>query len=163
MGFNDSVDTGLTASHYVRYNTATNINYKTGKVNFFGNYGYNGGNNYNYGFANRPDANRLQDFIFKNNNKSNLIKLGADIYLNKKNTLSFYTTKNWFIGGGDGRTIVSQNRTILANFPSIQLQENQTEAYNINYKREFKKEEHNQEGTIKLPRDLIITINLRNN
>jgi len=59
--------------------------------------------------------------------------------------LSFYTTKNWFIGDGDGRTIVSQNRTILANFPSIQLQENQTEANNINYKREFKKEEHNIE------------------
>lgn len=145
MGFNGSIDTGLTAGHYVRYNTSTNINYKTGKVNFFGNYGYNGGNNYNYGFVNRPDANRLQDFIFKNNNKSNLIKLGADIYLNKKNTLSFYTTQNWFTGDGDGRTIVSQNRTILANSPSIQLQENQTEAYNINYKREFEKEGHNIE------------------
>jgi outer membrane receptor protein involved in Fe transport len=145
MGFNGSLDSGVTAGHYVRYNASTNMNYKTGKVNFFGNYGYNGGDNYNYGFVNRPDANRLQDFVFKNNNKSHLVKLGADIYLNEKNTLSFYTTQNWFTGGGDGRTIISQNGTILANSPAIQLQENQTGAYNINYKREFKKEGHNIE------------------
>ena len=146
MGFNGSIDTGITAGHYSRYNASTNMNYKTGKVNFFGNYGYNVGDNYNYGFINRPDANRLQDFIFNNNNnESHLLKLGADIYLNKKNTLSFYTTQNWFKGGGNGRTIISQNGTILANSPALQLQENQTEAYNVNYKREFEKEGHNIE------------------
>ena len=51
LGFNGSLDTGITAGHYVRYNTATNMNYKTGKVNFFGNYGFNGGDNYNFGFV----------------------------------------------------------------------------------------------------------------
>jgi outer membrane receptor protein involved in Fe transport len=145
MGFNGSIDTGATASHYVRYNASTNINYKTGKVNFFGNYGYNAGENYNYGFVNRPDANRLQDFVFNNDNKSNLLKIGADIYLNNKNTLSFYTTQNWFTGGGNGRTIISQNGTVLANSPAIQLQENETKDYNVNYKREFEKEGHNLE------------------
>ena len=39
QGFNGSVNSGATAGHYVRYNTSTNMNYKTGKVNFFGNYG----------------------------------------------------------------------------------------------------------------------------
>jgi outer membrane receptor protein involved in Fe transport len=145
MGFNGSLDTGVTAGHYVRYNASTNMNYKTGKINFFGNYGYNGGDNYNYGFVNRPDADRLQNFVFKNNNNSHLVKLGADIYLNKKNTLSFYTTQNWFTGGGDGQTIITENSIITANSPAIQIQENQTEDYNINYKKEFEKEGHNIE------------------
>ncbi len=38
MGFNGNIDTGLTAGHFVRYNAATNMNYKTGNVNFFTNY-----------------------------------------------------------------------------------------------------------------------------
>ena len=145
MGFNGSIDSGVTAGHYVRYNASTNMNYKTGKVNFFGNYGYNGGDNYNYGFVNRPNANRLQDFVFKNNNNSHLAKLGADIYLDDKNTLSFYTTQNWFTGGGDGRTLISENGTVLAISPSIQNQENKTGSYNVNYKKEFEKEGHNIE------------------
>jgi outer membrane receptor protein involved in Fe transport len=145
MGFNGSIDSGVTAGHYVRYNASTNMNYKTGKVNFFGNYGYNGGDNYNYGFVNRPNANRLQDFVFKNKNNSHLAKLGADIYLDDKNTLSFYTTQNWFTGGGDGRTIISENGTVLAISPSIQNQENKTGSYNVNYKKEFEKEGHNIE------------------
>ncbi|QTD37130.1 TonB-dependent receptor [Polaribacter batillariae] len=145
MGFNGSIDTGVTAGHYVRYNASTNMNYKTGKVNFFGNYGYNGGNNYNYGFVNRPAVGRLQDFIFQNDNQSHLIKAGADIYLDKKNTLSFYTTQNWFDGDGNGRTLVTENGTIVSKAPNVQLQNNQTGAYNVNYKREFEKEGHNIE------------------
>ncbi|MDD7914601.1 outer membrane beta-barrel family protein [Polaribacter ponticola] len=87
----------------------------------------------------------MQDFVFKNKNNSHLAKLGADIYLDDKNTLSFYTTQNWFTGGGDGRTIISENGTVLAISPSIQNQENKTGAYNINYKKEFEKEGHNIE------------------
>lgn len=145
MGFNGSVDTGITAGHYTRYNASTNMNYKTGKINFFGNYGYNGGDNYNYGYVNRPNANRLQDFIFKNDNQSHLIKLGADIYLNDKNTLSFYTTQNWFDGDGNGRTLVTDNGSITSNARNEQLQENKTGAYNVNYKHDFDKEGHNIE------------------
>ena len=145
MGFNGSVDAGVNAGHYVRYNASTNLNYKTGKVNFFGNYGYNAGENYNYGYVNRTDVNRNQNFIFNNDNTSNLLKLGADIYLNDKNTLSFYTTQNWFNGGGNGSTIITENNVIIANSPNFQNQENKTGAYNINFKREFEKEGHNLE------------------
>ena len=145
LGFNGSLDTGITAGHYVRYNTATNMNYKTGKVNFFGNYGFNGGDNYNFGFVDRPNANRLQNFIFNNDNRSHLIKIGADIYVDTKNTLSFYTTQNWFQGDGNGLTVVIENENIRSNSPNIQLQENQTGAYNLNYTRAFEKEGHNIE------------------
>jgi outer membrane receptor protein involved in Fe transport len=145
MGFNGSLDTGITAGHYVRYNASTNLNYKTGKVNFFGNYGYNGGDNFNYGFVDRPGANILQDFQFINDNKSHLVKVGADIYLNDKNTLSFYTTQNFYDGDGSGRTLITQNNVLTSNANNIQLQENTTGTYNVNYKVDFEKEGHNLE------------------
>ena len=145
MGFNGSLDTGITAGHYVRYNASTNLNYKTGKVNFFGNYGYNGGDNFNYGFVDRPNNAILQDFQFINDNQSHLVKVGADIYLNKKNTLSFYTTQNFFDGNGSGSTLVTENNVLTANAQNIQLQENTTGTYNVNYKVEFEKEGHNLE------------------
>lgn len=145
MGFNGSVDTGITAGHYVRYNASTNMNYKTGKVNFFGNYGYNGGENFNMGFVDRPGSNK-QDFQFINDNQSHLVKIGADIYLNDKNTLSLYTTKNWFNGDGNGRTLVNTvNNVLISNARNAQLQENKSNTYNLNYKVDFEKEGHNLE------------------
>ncbi len=73
LGFNGSVDSGVTAGHYVRYNGSTNLNYKTGKVNFFLNYGFNGGDQYNFGFVNRPGFNN-QDFRFIKNRCRYLLK-----------------------------------------------------------------------------------------
>ncbi|TYP97052.1 outer membrane receptor protein involved in Fe transport [Tenacibaculum adriaticum] len=145
MGFNGSIDTGVTAGHYVRYNASTNMNYKTGDVNFFVNYGYNGGDNYNYGFVDRPAADILQDFKFINENRSHLVKVGADIYVNDKNTLSLYTTQNWYNGGGSGSTIITENNAITSNAYNIQLQDNHTAAYNLNYKIDFEKKGHNLE------------------
>ncbi|WP_439130546.1 TonB-dependent receptor domain-containing protein [Polaribacter sp.] len=145
QGFNASVDGGITAGHYVRYNTSTNLNYKTGKVNFFMNYGYNDGDNYNFGFVERPGVN-LQRFTFKNNNQSNLVKLGADFYLNDKNTLSFYTTQNLFDGVANGSAIIlDASGNELVNAPNEQLTSSPTGTYNINYKVDFEKEGHNLE------------------
>jgi len=144
MGFNASIDSGITTGHYVRYNASTNMNYKTGKVNFFGNYGYNGGDNYNFGYVNRPGINQ-QNFTFTNDNKSHLFKIGADIYINNKNTISIYTTQNWFDGDGKGNVKITENTTITSDAKIEQLQKNQSETYNANYKREFEKEGHNIE------------------
>jgi len=145
LGFNGSVDTGVTAGHYVRYNASTNMNYKKGKVNFFMNFGHNSGENYNFGFVERPNVNR-QEFVFKNDNNSNLIKLGADIYLNDKNTLSLYTTQNWFTGLANGRSLVlDSNGNTLINAPNTQDNTSPTETYNLNYKLDFAKKGHNLE------------------
>ena len=145
MGFNGSLDTGITVGHYARYNASTNINYKTGKVNFFANYGYNGGDNFNKGFVNRTDSSILQNFQFINKNQSHLIKIGADYYINNKNTLSFYTTQNRFVGGGNGSTKITQNQTLISNATNLQDQKTNTGTYNLNYKIDFEKERHNLE------------------
>lgn len=145
MGFNGSLNTGVEAGHYVRYNASTNMNYKTGKVNFFGNYGYNTGDRYNFGYVNRAGTNN-QDFIFNNSNTSNLLKLGADIYLDKRNTLSFYTTQNWSESNASGRAIITDGvGTVLNHSPNLQNSESNSETYNLNFKHDFEKKGHNIE------------------
>jgi len=145
IGFNGSVDTGITWGRLTRYNASTNMNYKTGKVNFFLNYGYNGGDNFNRGYVERPGVNR-QDFIFVNDNVSNLVKLGADIYLNDKNTLSIYTTQNWFEGLASGSSVISDNNgNVLIDAPNAQENSFPTGTYNLNYKIDFAKKGHNLE------------------
>ena len=145
MGFNGSVDTGITAGHYVRYNASTNLNYKTGKVNFFGNYGYNGGDQLNYGYIERLSNNSLQDLTIKNENQSHLAKIGADIYLDLKNTLSVYTNQNWSTGGGFGSILIYNNNVLGSQASLDQTIESLNSAYNINYKHDFNKEGHNIE------------------
>jgi len=145
LGFNGSLNTGIEVGHYVRYNGSTNMNYKTGKVNFFTNYGYNSGDRYNFGFVNRTGVN-FQDFIFKNNNTSHLWKFGADIYLDEKNTLSFYTTQNWFDSKAAGRTLVFDATNILtSNAPNTQASDSKNQVYNMNFKHDFDKKGQNIE------------------
>ena len=142
IGFNGSVNTGVEAGHFVRYNASTNMNYKTGKVNFFGNYGYNGGERYNFGYVSRPGIN-YQDFVFTNDNESHLFKIGADIYLDDKNTLSLYTTQNWFSSDASGRAIITDNNgDLIEHSPNTQNNESHNQAYNVNYKHDFAKEGH---------------------
>lgn len=146
IGFNGSLDTGITWGRLTRYNASTNMNYKTGKVNFFMNYGYNGGDQFNRGYVERPGVNR-QEFIFKNENTSNLLKFGADIYINDKNTLSFYTTQNWFTGTFDGSSRITDLTTgnLLIDAPNEQTNKFPTGTYNFNYKVDFAKKGHNLE------------------
>lgn len=145
IGFNGSINTGITWGRLTRYNASTNMNYKTGKVNFFMNYGYNGGDNFNRGFIERPGVNR-QEFIFANENVSNLLKFGADIYINDKNTLSFYTTQNWFDGLASGSSrITDNNGDLLVDAPNSQDNNAPTGTYNVNYKLDFAKKGHSLE------------------
>lgn len=144
MGFNGNINTGITWGRLTRYNASTNMNYKTGSVNFFLNYGYNGGRQFNRGLVERPGFNR-QDLVFLNDNNSHLLKFGADIYLNKKNTLSFYTTQNRFDSDFIGSTIVTTNGVETINSPNDQKNESPNSIYNLNYKVDFAKKGHNLE------------------
>ncbi|CAL2061625.1 TonB-dependent receptor domain-containing protein [Tenacibaculum sp. 190524A05c] len=145
MGFNGSLNTGVETGHYVRYNASTNMNYKTGSVNFFGNYGFNGGDRYNFGFINRDGVN-FQDFVFKNDNESHLFKIGADVYIDDKNTFSFYTTQNWSNNDANGRVLVTDaTNTLISNAPNVQDNSSHNQTYNVNYKHDFEKKGHNIE------------------
>jgi len=145
IGFNGSLNTGVTVGHYPKYNASTNMNYKTGKVNFFMNYGNNYSDNQNFGFVERPGVNS-QNFYFTSNNVSNLLKLGADIYLNDKNTLSFYLTQNWFDNDFGGESVVAYNGVVTNDGRNSIVGKSKNNTYNVNYSLDFEKEGHNLEA-----------------
>ena len=145
IGFNGSVNTGLTMGENNRFNGSVDMNFKTGKVNFFANYGLNDGESENYGIVTRTDNNNVQNFFFKDDRTSQLLKVGADVYLNDKNTLSFYTTQNKTDQVFNGSTLVSFNKIIdTESLMNVDGGTN-SESYNFNYTLDFEKKDHNLE------------------
>jgi outer membrane receptor protein involved in Fe transport len=144
LGFNGTVNTGVTRGDNTRFNGSLDMNYKTGKVNFFTNYGLNTGKRHNFGSVIRRDNNSIQDFTFDNDNTSHLLKFGADVYINKKNTLSVYTTQNFFESIAAGGTVVvfENNATFNSNSPLNSITDSNSGAYNLNFKHDFDKEDH---------------------
>ena len=145
QGFNGSVNSGITRGENTRFNGSIDMNYKTGKVNFYTNYGYNGGKSDNNGYVNRTDNNSLQLFNFDSDNKSHLLKLGADVYINDKNTFSAYTIQNRSNGLTDGSTIITEDGLLVNDSFNSQDTDSDNETYNFNYKTEFVKNGHDLE------------------
>ena len=140
-GFNASINTGLTFAKTPKINSSTNLNYKTGKVNFFATYGNNFGKKFNEGSILRLDDQSNQLFDIKNDDKSHLFKIGMDYYINDKNTLSVYTNQNKLIG--DGKVDVSilnpdatKNLTQYSKYDGKNLDG----TYNLAFKHLTKKE-----------------------
>lgn len=161
IGFNGSINNGVTFGKTPKINSSLDLNYRSGKFNFFGNYGLNHGQQFNNGFINSSESQKEnhQDFIFKNNNTSHLAKVGFDFYINEKNTFSFYTNQSFFKGKGFGSTDVNyvnndpyidnNNGSTRTNEDLLQIFDNKnddrSQTYNFDYKVKFKKEGHSLE------------------
>jgi outer membrane receptor protein involved in Fe transport len=145
LGFNASVNTGLTIGKNERYNGSIDMNLKTGKINFFANYGLNTGKSENYGKVTRSDNNSVQDFFSLNNRESHLLKIGVDFYLNDKNTFSFYTIQNKSDNTTNGKTLVSFDDILTTNSPRLEKRNSNAETYDFNYLLNFEKKGHNLE------------------
>lgn len=96
-GTNGSVNMGLVQGVTPKGNGSVSLNYRDKKVNLFSNVGTNIGR-----YENTLDLYRVQlDSIYDqkstnwSNNKSVNAKLGADLFLNSKNTLGFLVTTNF--------------------------------------------------------------------
>ena len=145
LGFNGSVNTGLTVGENERFNGSVDMNLRTGKVNFFANYGLNSGKSENYGKVTRTDNNNIQDFLFLDDRTSHLLKIGADVYINDKNTFSFYTIQNNSDNTFNGNTKVSYGTVLDTNSPMLVEGDTSSETYNFNYTLDFEKKGHNLE------------------
>lgn len=99
QGFNGNLNTGLTQGENTRFNGSLDMNYRTGKFNFYGNFGGNFGRRLNEGIINLPEANSQQHFKAENRRESYLYKIGIDFYADEKNTFSIYTNQNLYDGG----------------------------------------------------------------
>ena len=147
IGFNGTINTGLTVAKEAKFNSSIDLNYRNGKFNLYGNYGNNIGKYVNEGFIFRREENSEQLFDFFDNNKSHLYKLGVDYFLNDNNTISLFTNQNIYEGASNGITQVlyydqpTRNTTQFFNSD----QENSSEQYNFDYKLKLKKEGHTLE------------------
>ncbi|MHA7057905.1 TonB-dependent receptor domain-containing protein [Aquimarina sp. M1] len=147
IGFNGNINLGVNWDKNARFNSSIDLNYRSGKINVYGNYGANITKNLNQGFVFRGDQNYQTDFRFLDNNKSHLFKVGFDYYINDRNTVSLYTNQNLFDGGTNGTTDIiffdNPENNIFQNLTNGR--ENLGSTYNFDYKHDFKKEGHNIE------------------
>lgn len=138
-GFNGSYNGNITFARVPKFNQGIDLNYRQGKINFFGNYGYTDHKAYNWGVMEQLDDNSLQKFDIVNDNKTHTFKVGFDFFANQKNTFSFYTNQTFSDGIGTvGNTILYPN-----NNPLYQTDQysgaNKTQIYNAAYKKAFAK------------------------
>ena len=147
LGFNGNLSAGVTRGDYTRYNASLNANYRTGKFNFYGNLGTNGGERFQSGVIKNLTNSSTENIRFVMPSESYLYKLGVDFYLDEKNTFSVYTNQNYFTGGPDGKVgIIFRNNPEMNIYQNFLLDdENFSRTYNFDYKRDFEKEGHNLE------------------
>ena len=149
IGFNGNMNGGITFGKTPKFNGSTDMNYRNGKFNFYGNYGLNSGKQARYGKVRilEPGEENYQGFNFDNTNTSNLIKVGFDFYLNDTNTISFYSVQN--ISGTKGNSKTTVDFVDLSKTDIEQLykskSDNYNQSYNLDYKKKFKKEGHTLE------------------
>ncbi len=143
-GFNGSLNSGVTMKNEPRGNTTLDLNYRTGKVNFFGNGGNNFGKSFSGGEMYRFDQQSNQLISTSNDNESYLYKLGMDYYINDRNTLSVYSNQNKVSGQTFVQTQVFYPKGIFENIDqkSDYDSDNTNSTYNLAYKHLFKKEGH---------------------
>lgn len=144
-GFNGSFNAGITFGETPKVNNSLDMNYRTGKVNFFTTLGSNSGKYFNGGYVNRLDivSNQLIDVINDNNNV--LGKIGMDYYIDDNNTLSVYTNQNY----SDGTATIStdaiygpdEDEPNISQF-SMLGGDSYNNSYNIAYKHKFEKDGH---------------------
>ncbi|WP_438710019.1 TonB-dependent receptor domain-containing protein [Aquimarina muelleri] len=147
IGFNGNINLGLNFDENARFNSSVDLNYRTGKINFYGNYGNNITKQLNGGFVFREDEDYRTNFTFLDNNKSHLFKIGLDYFINDNNTISVYTNQNLFDGLTSGNTDILFTDITLNDISQTLISDNDNlgSTYNFDYKHDFKKEGHNIE------------------
>ncbi|WP_412560261.1 TonB-dependent receptor domain-containing protein [Winogradskyella sp. MIT101101] len=147
IGFNGNANVGLSYQLEPKFNSSIDMNYRNGKLNFYGSYGNNISDNRNTGLLVQTDNDISQTFNFLDERNSHLFKVGVDFYINDRNTFSVFTNQNVFDGGTLGETV-----TRFENNPSNNLSqrflnenENNSQQYNVNYKLDFDDEGHHIE------------------
>jgi len=145
VGFNGNLSTNFSYELEPKFNSSLNMNYRNGKFNFYGNYSNNISRNANYGFIDRIEQNTLQLVDVLDKRKSNVFKVGVDFYMDDKNTISVFTSKNLFDGGTDAMTNIFYSDNSFQDQLITNEGDNSSDQYNFNYVHKFDKEGQNIE------------------
>ncbi|HET7361301.1 MAG TPA: carboxypeptidase-like regulatory domain-containing protein, partial [Salinimicrobium sp.] len=146
LGFNGVVTGSATLKEHIESDASLNMNYRTGKFNFYTNLGINYGEEEKLGFLNEING-PAEDLTILPIERGQLVKVGVDYYLNDKNVISFYTNQNF----------IDQELTLITRvtYPENPMQnytqnifagaDGLSSTYNFNAKHDFEKEGHNLE------------------
>jgi len=147
LGFNGSINSGVTFGKRTRYNNSMSLNYRVGKVNLYGSYGNRLGKSVTDGSITRTleETNQLIQSI--GDRTSHLVKFGVDYFIDEKNTFSVYTNQNQFNAALDATRNITFFNDASANFNQFDLsdRDNTSATYNADFKHEFTKEGHTLE------------------
>ncbi|SKB81108.1 outer membrane beta-barrel family protein [Daejeonella lutea] len=101
-GFNGNLTTGLAYGVHVRQNQDLSLNYRKNKVNVYGAYNhFLGYYSYLYGSDRIQNAKTYDSFTDDTDKRNRMgSRFGADVTLDKKNTLGVLLTGNFIFGGG---------------------------------------------------------------
>ncbi|MEO9569614.1 MAG: outer membrane beta-barrel family protein [Polaribacter sp.] len=133
-GFNGSINIGAEHSINTRPTSSLNLNYRTGKINMYANYSYDFGKFETFSFFDRTNKELYQNIDYIDNTISHYLKSGIDFYINKKNTLSFYTSQTFADTDFSINSKVIENNSLVFNAPNLSKYNTKEQAYNIDYK-----------------------------
>ncbi len=148
IGFNGSANIGAEHSINTRPTASLDVNYRTGKINIYANYGFDIGKFETFAFFDRNDKNLQQNIDYLDNSTNNYIKTGIDFYINKKNTLSFYTSQSFANTDFYIDTKVFENSNLTFNAPNLSQFSTKEQSYNIDYKLDIDNKGQNIEFEI---------------
>jgi outer membrane receptor protein involved in Fe transport len=134
IGFNGAINIGAEHSTNTRPTASLDLNYRKGKVNIYTNYSFDIGKFETFASFNRSDKDLTQDINYLDNSTSNYIKAGIDFYINKKNTISFYTSQSISDTDFSVDTEVIDNSNLAFNTFNLSQFDTNEQAYNIDYK-----------------------------
>ncbi len=144
-GFNGNLTTGLAYGMNVRQNQDISLNYRRNNVNVYGSYNHFLGNySYLYGSDRIQNNNTYDSFTDDTDKRQRMgTRLGADVALNKRNTVGVLLTGNFIFGGGltDTKTDIGEASSpatlqVLDAVNDYYQQQTQRYNMNLNYKYE---------------------------
>ncbi len=138
-GFNGNVNAGLTLGNKVRYNAATDLNYRSQKVNYYFNYALTDAPMPTWGEIYRADEPSEEDWYALNDRITHLFKTGADFNLSDKTIASAYTIQNAFRNNGERSTDILFPMEQTLNFGQAYKAhvENYASSYNFDLRHQF--------------------------
>lgn len=134
FGYNGSITAGYTQAYYPRANGNFNFNYRTGKINFFSNLGYNYGERHQVLYMYRNFRDEISKNILSSLDQAAYMKSSSK-YLSAKAGLDYFISKRTTMGivvnGYNNPTLWKSNTDAFIKDSNGSLM-SQTKAYSEN-------------------------------
>ena len=134
IGFNGTITAGFVHGINTRPTGNINLNYRSGKFNFYSSYNIEVGKYATKYNLTRTNTNFYEDFNFLDDSKEHTSKFGVDIYLDDKNTISLYSNQSFISTDFTTETKTFSNNNLVFHSPNLAVFDTSESTYNADYK-----------------------------